>query len=331
MICRPLHDALKKGQFMWNDEQENAFMALKKALITAPVLALPDFEQPFILETDASGTGIGAVMLQQGRAIAYYSKALCPTNAALSTYEKEALAIIEALKRWRHYFLGNKLIIKTDQQSLKFITDQKLTEGIQHKLMMKLLEFDFTIQYKRGVLNRVADALSRQFSLNSMSQVTPVWAQDLLQSYIHDTTLKPIMEKLLLQNNEEHQDYTLSSGILRYQGKIVVGHDNQLRQKLLNALHSSPVGGHSGMRATYHRIKGIFYWPGLKKDTETFVAHYPICQRSKHEQCLSPGLLEPPPVPDMAWAHVSMDFIEGLPKSQGMEVISLLLMDELVE
>lgn len=178
MICRPLHDALKKGQFKWNDEQENAFMALKKALITAPVLALPDFEQPFILVTDASGTGIGAVMLQQGREIAYYSKALCPTNAALSTYEKEALAIIEALKRWRHYFLGNKLIIKTDQQSLKFITDQKLTEGIQHKLMMKLLEFDFTIQYKRGVLNRVADALSRKFSLNSMSQVTPVWAQD---------------------------------------------------------------------------------------------------------------------------------------------------------
>ena len=80
----------------------------------------------------------------------------------MSTYEKVALAIVEAFKWWRHYFLGAKLIIKTDQQSLKFITDQRLTEGIQHKLMMKLLEFDFSIQYKKGIYNRVADALSRK-------------------------------------------------------------------------------------------------------------------------------------------------------------------------
>lgn len=82
-------------------------------------------------------------MMQNGRAIAYYSSSLCPRNAALSTYEKEALAIVEALKRWRHYLVGHKLIIRTDHQSLKFMTDQKLHTGIQHKLMLKLLEFDF--------------------------------------------------------------------------------------------------------------------------------------------------------------------------------------------
>lgn len=149
LICRPLHDVLKKGNFSWQSAQEAAFRQLQQALISAPVLALPDFSQPFVLETDASGKGIGAVLMQQGRPIFYYSAALCPRNAALSTYEKEALAILEALKRWRHYLLGNNLTIKTDQQSLKFITDQKLTEGIQHKLMMKLLEFNFTIQYKK--------------------------------------------------------------------------------------------------------------------------------------------------------------------------------------
>ena len=140
---------LKKGQFSWTTVHDTTFAQLQQALITAPVLALPNFSQPFVLETDASGKGIGAVLMQQGRPIAYYSSALCPRNAALSTYEKEALAILEALKRWRHYLLGRELIIKTDQQSLKFITDQKIIEGVQHKLMMKLLEFNFKIQYKK--------------------------------------------------------------------------------------------------------------------------------------------------------------------------------------
>jgi hypothetical protein len=119
---------------------------LKEAMISAPVLALPDFSAPFVLETDASGSGLGAVMKQKGRSIAYYSSSLGHKNAALSTYEKEELAIIEALKRWRHYFLGNDLIIRTDHQSLQFMTDQKLASSIQHKLLLKLLEFHFQLE-----------------------------------------------------------------------------------------------------------------------------------------------------------------------------------------
>lgn len=322
VICRPLHDLLKKGKFLWTERQQTAFETLKNALITAPVLALPNFSLPFILETDASGTGIGAVILQEGRAVAYYSSALCPRNAALSTYEKEALAIVEALKRWRHYFLGSKLVIKTDQQSLKFITEQKISEGIQHKLLMKLLEFDFTIQYKKGITNKVADALSRKFQqIFSMSQAVPLWAQEIADTYSSDPVYRPIWEKLLLHNPTEYGDYKLTSGLIRFKGAIVVGNSQELRSRLLTALHASPVGGHSGMRATYHRIKTIFYWPGLKQDTEKFISECPICQRSKHEQCPYPGLLEPLPTPDMAWVHISMDFIEGLPCSQGKEVI----------
>jgi hypothetical protein len=176
LICRPLHDLLKKGKFHWTSVHDKAFHLLQQALTSAPVLALLNFQEPFVLETDASGIGIGAVIMQQGKAIAYYSSALCPRNAAMSVYEKEVLAIIEALKRWRHYFLGSKLIIKTDHQSLKFLTDQRLTEGVQHKLMRKLLEFDYTIQYKKGKENLVADALSRKSNqLMAISQVTPIW------------------------------------------------------------------------------------------------------------------------------------------------------------
>lgn len=260
--------------------------------------------------------------MQNGRALAYYSAALCPRNAAMSTYEKEALATVEALKKWRHYFLGAKLIIKTDQQSLRFITDQRLTEGIQHKLMMKLLEFDFTIQYKKGTLNKVADALSRKvYQLMSVSAAIPIWAQDLYDSYQTDPQYKPILEQLLLNKTNNFPDYTYHAGVIRFKGKIVVGHNEELRKKLLTALHDSPIGGHSGMSATYQRVKTILYWPGLKKFVETYIAQCPICQRAKGEHCLAPGLLEPLHVADMAWQHVTMDFIEGLPNSGGKDVI----------
>ena len=95
--------------------------------------------------------------------MAFYSKCLGPKATIQSVYEKEAMAILEALRKWRHYLLGNTLVIKTDQRSLKYLTSQRLLEGIQHKLMIKLLEFDFSIEYKQGKENAVADALSRKF------------------------------------------------------------------------------------------------------------------------------------------------------------------------
>jgi hypothetical protein len=321
-----LHDLLKKGNFCWSPCHDTAFQALQQAVISAPVLALPNFAEAFTLETDAYGSGIGVVIMQQGRAIAYFSAALCPKNAAMSTYEKEALAIIEALKCWRHYFLGSKLIIKIDQQSLKFITDQRVAKGIQHKLMLKLLEFDFTIEYKRGKENLVADALSRKFcKLFAISAVQPAWIKDVTASYTNDPQVKALLEQFLINPPGTDSPYSLKAGVLRYKGQIVVGNNTNLRQSLIEAMHSSAIGGHSGLRATYHRLKKIFYWPGMKKEVETWVSRCPVCQRSKHENCHYPGLLDPLPVPDMAWTHVSMDFVEGLPKSQGKDVIMVVV------
>jgi hypothetical protein len=130
IICKPLFQALKKNGFIWGREQQDAFEAMKRIMSQAPVLALPDHKQPFVLEADASGFGLGAVLMQNSRPIAYMSKAIGPRAAGMSTYDKEALAIIESLKKWKHYFAGSTLIIRTDQQSLKFIQEQKLTEGI---------------------------------------------------------------------------------------------------------------------------------------------------------------------------------------------------------
>jgi hypothetical protein len=298
-------------------------------MTAAPVLALPDFTAPFVLECDASGSAIGAVIMQNKKPIAFYSKALGVRAAALSTYEKEAIAILEAVKKWRHYLLGTKLIIKTDHQSLKFMNDQRVTTGIQQKLLLKLLEFDYAIEYKKGQENRVADALSRKDTLMAISIVQPSWTEDIELSYAQDTLCQDLIAHATA-GTALPSNYTFQSGILRYKGRIVVGSDNVLKNKLLDTFHSSPLGGHSGIRASYQRIKRIFQWPNMKKDVETFIQQCPTCQRAKTEHCHYPGLLVPLPIPDMAWSHISMDFVEGLPKSNGKEVI-LVVVDRLTK
>uniref|UniRef100_A0A8R7UGS9 Reverse transcriptase domain-containing protein n=1 Tax=Triticum urartu TaxID=4572 RepID=A0A8R7UGS9_TRIUA len=160
-ICRPLHDMLKKETFQRGPTQKQAFQLLKQTMTSCPVLAIPDFSLPFTIEADACATGLGAVLMQKGSPLAFLSKSLGPKSAAQSIC-KEAMAILESLKKWRHYIWGNSLIIKADQHSLKYMTTQRLTEGVQHKLLLKLLEYDYTIEYKKGKENVVADALSRK-------------------------------------------------------------------------------------------------------------------------------------------------------------------------
>jgi hypothetical protein len=125
-ICRPLFNSLKKGDLSWVNEQVEAFDTIKEALCSAPVLALPNFTKPFILETDASARSIGAVLMQQGRLLSFLSKSLGKRSAEMSTYDKEAMAIIEALKKWKHYLSEAKLILRTGQESLKYMGEQRL-------------------------------------------------------------------------------------------------------------------------------------------------------------------------------------------------------------
>nr|XP_027093534.1 uncharacterized protein LOC113713927 [Coffea arabica] len=125
-IAKPLTELLKKDQFAWSAVAESAFQQLKLVMSKSPVLALPDFSKPFQLETDASQLAIGAVLMQQGRPIAYYSQVLGQKNQTRSTYEKELLSLITAVQKWKHYLMGNHFIIKTDHESLKYLLDQKI-------------------------------------------------------------------------------------------------------------------------------------------------------------------------------------------------------------
>ena len=121
MISKPLTDLLKVGEFKWTGTAQEAFVALKRALCQAPVLAVLDFSKTFIVETDASNGGIGAVLMQEGHPISFISRSLGPKWQQLSVYEKELLALVFAVQKCQQYLTGQQFIIKTDQKSLKWL------------------------------------------------------------------------------------------------------------------------------------------------------------------------------------------------------------------
>ncbi|CAN6473212.1 unnamed protein product [Victoria cruziana] len=160
-IAAPLTRLLKKGGFEWTDTALRAFERLKAAMLSAPVLALPDFSQTFVVETDASDMGVGAVLSQGGHPIAFMSKALTHRARPLSTYEKELLAIVLAVEKWRPYLLGRRFVVRTDHSSLRYMLSQRVSTPTQQRWLAKLLGYDFVIEYKKGTENSAADSLSR--------------------------------------------------------------------------------------------------------------------------------------------------------------------------
>lgn len=185
LISRTLTNLLKKGVvFVWSAEADTAFQYLKQALITAPVLALPRFDRTFEVETDASNTGIGAILMQDGHPLAFFSKALGPRNQGLSAYEKEFMAVLMAVDHWRPYLQTGEFIIRTDQRSLSHLDDQRLTTTWQRRAMTKLLGLQYKIIYKKGTDNRAADALSRlEGVLSAISVALPTWLDEVTKGY----------------------------------------------------------------------------------------------------------------------------------------------------
>ena len=182
-IVAPLTQLLRKYGFHWSETAEKAFLTLKQAMIQAPVLALPDFAKQFVVKSDASGTrldasgiGLGAVLTQDGWPIAYYSKALSGQALVRSTYEKELMAIVLSIHQWHNYLLGWRFCIRTDHKSLKYLLKQRISTLDQQKWLMKLMGFDYEIEYRPGSENVAADALSRLHrELTAISCPQPTW------------------------------------------------------------------------------------------------------------------------------------------------------------
>jgi hypothetical protein len=182
-LCAPLTDLTRKGAFKWSPEAQLTFDKMKKVMSTCPVLALPDFAQPFTVECDASGEGIGAVLMQNRHPIVYESRKLRGPELLYTIYDKEMLAIMHALAKFRQYLVGAKFVVRTDHNSLKYFLDQKDLNERQQKWVSKIQAYDFDIEFVKGKNNVVADALSRRPSIYAMTDISVDWKAHLLVEY----------------------------------------------------------------------------------------------------------------------------------------------------
>jgi hypothetical protein len=279
--------------------------------------------------------GIGAVLMQNGRPIAFLSQALKGRALHMSTYEKELLALVSVVQKWRPYLLGQTFIVRTDQQSLKFLLEQKVGTPFQQKWLSKLLGYSFQVEYRRGAYNRAADALSRRegwtengvVSLSIMSAPTPTWLAEVKSHYQKDEEMQDLLTKWN-SGSLDKRKYALRDGLLFYKVRLVIGGNHHLKDQVLQFVHSDPMAGHSGNEKIMHRAKRDFFWKGMKKDLKKFIRECSVCQQNKHETTFPAGLLQPLPIPNRIWSDISMDFMEGLLNSQGNSVI-LVVVDRL--
>lgn len=149
--------------------------------------------------------------------------------------------------------------------------------------------------------------------LCAVTTVTLTWIQEAKESYQNDPESQQIIQNIKGQNSLPN--FSFIDGLIRFKGRLFIGSRGNLRQQLLEAIHTDPNGGHLGVHATYERAKGVFYWKELKKAISDYVTACDICQRSKSVRTHPAGLLQPLPVPEAAWKDLTMDFIERLPKS----------------
>uniref|UniRef100_A0A2N9ERR9 Reverse transcriptase n=1 Tax=Fagus sylvatica TaxID=28930 RepID=A0A2N9ERR9_FAGSY len=186
-LAAPLTEIVKKSVgFKWGSEQDRAFIEIKERLCGAPLLALPDFSKTFEIECDASGIGIGAVLMQEKRPIAYFSEKLNGAALNYPTYDKELYALVRALETWQHYLWPKEFVIHTDHESLKHLKGQgKLNR--RHAQWMEFIEtFPYVIKYKQGKENIVADALSRRYALVSTLNAKLLGFEYVKELYVND-------------------------------------------------------------------------------------------------------------------------------------------------
>ena len=270
------------------------------------------------METDACYEGIGAVLMQHRRPLAFLSQSLGQKNLGLSIYEKELLALVTAVTKWRHYLEGHHFIINTDHQSLKYLLEQRITTPLQQKWLTKLMGLSYEICYKKGKENVVADALSRIGKEEAKCAITttviPEWMKEVMESYLGDVWAQDLIRGILAFPGQA-SDYSYQNEILRHKGRVGVGKGGEIRKTLITALHDSQLGGLSDIQASWMRAKQLFFWPGMFKEIKTAILQCDTYRKCKDERVAYPSLLQSLYTPQHSWSHVTMDFIKGLPKS----------------
>ncbi|WVZ97868.1 hypothetical protein U9M48_043376 [Paspalum notatum var. saurae] len=331
----------KNTKYLWSPKCEEAFQTLKRLLTSALVLAQPDVTKPFDVYCDASGNGLGCVLMQDGRVIAYTSRQLRKHEANYPTHDLELAAVVHALKIWRHYLLGNTCHICTDHKSLMYIFTQPELNMRQRRWLELIKDYDLEVHYHPGKANVVADVLSRKAHCNFIEahptvrvlccEIGEIEMPTVLAAELYNLIIKPTIKDQIIAaqkkdkgmahirdgiNEKKKACFKLDKeGVLWFKNRLVVPKDMELRKKILDEAHTSMFTMHLGSNEMYQDLKQKFWWTRMKREIAKYVSECDVCQRVKANHLKPAGMLQPLAVPAWKWEHIHMDFIVGLPRT----------------
>ena len=335
-IASPMTDLLKKDSlFLWGDSQEKAFQALKQALITSPVLILPDFTKEFYLATDASDIGIGSCLMQYGdsdrlQVIAYYSRKLNEAERKYSVTDKESLAVIESLKHFRFIIYGHKTIVMTDHSAIKYIFNNPNHSGRRARWFIIAADYDVSFKFIAGKTNKVADSLSRNFPSENVSHVRQNEALDEKMIAIHqdaDNEIKRIKDFISdRQGNDKEETFIIPVDNLRLVDNLLVRDEintnkdmcedsfvqiiipMSLKDRVLKMTHDDR--GHPGRDETLRQAKMRYFWKTMYKDVEEYVSTCHECALHKGTSAKAP--MNSFPIAQQPFERVAIDILTNL-------------------
>ncbi|GJW44414.1 putative reverse transcriptase domain-containing protein [Tanacetum coccineum] len=282
----------KNVKFDWSEKEEAAFQLLKQKLCSAPILALPEGSENFVVYCDASRKGLGIVLMQKEKVVAYASCQLKIYEKNYTTHDLELRAVVLALKMWRHYLYITKCIVFTNHKRLQHILDQKELNIRQHRWLKLLSDYDCEICYHPGKANVVADALSRK------EQIKP------LRNF-RTEDLCGMFKKLEQCTN----------GTLCLNGRQWIPCQGNLRELIMNDPHKSKYLIHPGSDKMYQDLKNLYWWLNMKAEIATYVSKCLTYAKVKAEYQKPSGLLVQPVIPVWKWENITNDFITKLPKT----------------
>ncbi|GJT14952.1 putative reverse transcriptase domain-containing protein [Tanacetum coccineum] len=273
----------QKGiKFDWGEKEENAFQLIKQKLCSAPILALPEGSEDFVVYCDASHKGLGTVLMQKEKVIAYASRQLKIHEKNYTTHDLELGSVVFALKIWRYYLYGTRCTVFTDHKSLQHILDQKELNMRQRRWLELLSDYDCDICYHPGKANIVADALSQ-------AQIEAQKPENLVNEELGGMIRKDIPKERL----EPRAD-----GTLCLHGRSWLPCYGDLRSVIMHESHKSKYSIHPGSEKMYQDVKKLYWWPNMKADITTYVSKYLLCARVKAEHQRPSGLLVQPAIPE---------------------------------
>ena len=256
-IAAPLTDIFRQPQFDWNPAAERAFQQLKIALTSAPILRLPDFNKLFDVATDASGTGIGIVLLQDTHPVSYFSEKLNDAKGRYSNYDRELYAVVQALKFWRHYLLHREFTLFSDHDALCFLQSQKKLSARHGRWTDFLQDFTFSLRHRPGRDNRVADALSRRVHTLQISQAAITGFDQLPLLYANCPDFQEAWRSAT-QSTLTSDEYREDSGYLFFHNRLCIP-VGSTRDFLIWELHGGGLAGHFGITKTLRAVEDRYY------------------------------------------------------------------------